>query len=82
MRIQGTISLAVAQEYDQRQATQVATTVTAPVQQLVAAQVAEKVSFDGVDTAIAQPLQLYTRTADCIEAATRIATGQHLNIEA
>jgi hypothetical protein len=83
MRIQGTISLAVAQGYDQRLATQDdSTIVTAPVQQLVAAQVAERVNFDRVDTASDQPLQLYTRTADCIEAATRIATGQRLNIEA
>jgi hypothetical protein len=52
------------------------------VQQLVAGQVPGKVHFDGVDVSNAQPLQLYTRTADCIEAATRIATGQHLNIEA
>ena len=54
----------------------------APVQQIVAAQVPGKVSFDGVDVTSAEPLQLYTRTADRIEAATRIATGQHLNIQA
>jgi hypothetical protein len=54
----------------------------APVQQIVAAQVPGKVSFDGVEVTSAEPLQLYTRTADRIEAATRIATGQHLDIQA
>lgn len=56
--------------------------VEAPVQQIVAAQVPGKVSFDGVEVSDVQPLQLYTRSADRIEAATRIATGQHLNIQA
>ena len=56
--------------------------VTAPVQQIVAAQVPGKVAFDGVEVSDLQPLQLYTRSADRIEAATRIATGQQLNIQA
>ena len=53
-----------------------------PVQQIVAAQVPGKVSFDGVEVSDLQPLQLYARSADRIEAATRIATGQHLDIQA
>jgi hypothetical protein len=52
------------------------------VQQLVAATVPGKVMFDGIDVSTVQPLQLYTRSADRIEAATRIATGQHLDIHA
>jgi hypothetical protein len=56
--------------------------VTTPVQHIVAAQVPGKVSFDGVEVTNVQPLQLYTRSADRIEAATRIATGQHLDIQA
>mgnify|MGYP001266629897 CR=1 FL=1 len=56
--------------------------VDAPVQQIVAAQVPGKVSFDGVKVSNVQPLQLYTRCADRIEVATRIATGQQLDIEA
>ena len=55
--------------------------VDAPVQKIVAAQVPGKVSFDGVEVSNVQPLQLYSRCADRIEAATRIATGQHLNIQ-
>ena len=54
----------------------------APVQQIVAAQVPGKVSFDGVEVSNLQPLQLYTRCAARIEAATRIATGQQLDIQA
>ena len=53
-----------------------------PVQQIVAAQVPGKVSFDGVEVSDVQPLQLYTRCADRIEAATRIATAQRLDIQA
>ena len=53
-----------------------------PLQQIVAAQVPGKVDFDGVEVSNVQPLQLYTRCADRIEAATRIATGQRLNIQA
>ena len=53
-----------------------------PVQQIVAAQVPGKVSFDDVEVSSVQPLQLYTRCADRIEAATRIATGQQLDIQA
>ena len=54
----------------------------APVQQIIAAQVLGKVEFDGVEVSSVEPLQLYTRCADRIEAATRIATGQQLNIQA
>lgn len=84
MNIEGSIPFSVAQAYGAQRATHVAkATVAQPVQQLVAGQVAGKVHFDGigVDVSNAQPLQLYTRTADCIEAATRIATGQHLDIQ-
>ena len=71
MRIDGPISIALNLE-----------TNAIPVQQLVAAKVSGKVEFDGIDLLDVQPLQLYTRCADRIEAATRIATGQQLNIEA
>ena len=79
----GPIPFAIAQTYGAQYATQVAQEIVAtPAQQLVAAQVSGKVNFDGVDLSEVQPLQLYTRSADRIEAATRIATGQHLDIEA
>ncbi|HIB50317.1 MAG TPA: hypothetical protein EYO40_03385 [Phycisphaerales bacterium] len=83
MHIEGPIPFSVAQAYGAQKVTQVTQAVTAtPVQQIVAGQVAGKVDFGAVDISNAQPLQLYSRSADCIEAATRIATGQHLNIEA
>jgi len=83
MHIDGPIPFAVAQAYGAKQTTHVAkATVAQPVQQLVAAQVPGKVTFDGIDVSHVQPLQLYTRSADRIEAATRIATGQHLDIQA
>ena len=71
MRIDGPISIALNPE-----------TNAIPVQQIVAAKVSGKVEFDGIDLLDVQPLQLYTRCADRIEAATRIATGQHLDIQA
>tara|TARA_B100001971_G_C18010784_1_gene442275 strand:- start:93 stop:344 length:252 start_codon:yes stop_codon:yes gene_type:complete len=83
MNIEGPIPFPIAQAYSLQRATQVAkAAVAAPVQQLVAAQVPGKVTFDGIDVSNVQPLQLYTRSADQIEAATRIATGQHLDIQA
>jgi hypothetical protein len=83
MQVEGPIPFSVAQAYGAQRATQIAkATVAQSVQHIVAGQVAGKVHFDGVDVSNAQPLQLYTRTADCIEAATRIATGQHLDIQA
>ena len=79
----GPISFTIAQTYGAQYATQITQEIVAtPAQQLVAAQVSGKVNFDGVDLSEVQPLQLYTRSADRIEAATRIATGQHLDIEA
>jgi hypothetical protein len=53
-----------------------------PVQTLVAATVPGKVAFDGIEVSNLQPLQMYSRCADRIEAATRVATGQQLNIQA
>jgi hypothetical protein len=41
-----------------------------------------KVAFDGIEVSNLQPLQMYSRCADRIEAATRVATGQQLNIQA
>ena len=79
----GPISFTIAQTYGAQYTAQITQQVVAtPAQQLVAAQVSGKVNFDGVDLSEVQPLQLYTRSADRIEAATRIATGQHLDIEA
>lgn len=79
----GPISFTIAQTYGAQYAAQIRQEIVAtPAQQLVAAQVSGKVNFDGVDLSEVQPLQLYTRSADRIEAATRIATGQHLDIEA
>ena len=79
----GPISFTIAQTYGAQCTAQITQQVAAtPAQQLVAAQVSGKVNFDGVDLSEVQPLQLYTRSADRIEAATRIATGQHLDIEA
>ena len=57
-------------------------TPSSEVQQLVAAKVQGEVTFDGVAVSDMQPLQLYTRCADRIEAATLLATGQHLDIQA
>jgi hypothetical protein len=83
MHIEGPIPFSVAQACGAQKVTQVTQTAASlPVQQIVAGQVAGKVHFVDADISNAQPLQLYSRTADCIEAATRIATGQHLNIEA
>jgi hypothetical protein len=83
MHIEGPIPFSVAQAYGAQKVTQVTqTAISSPVQQIVAGQVAGKVHFSAVDISNVQPLQLYSRSADCIEAATRIATGQHLNIEA
>ena len=57
--------------------------VTTPAHQIVAAQVPGKVSFDGVGTLKCPTIAtLYPKSADRIEAATRIATGQQLNIQA
>ncbi len=82
MQIEGPIPFSVVQAYGAQRATQVAkATVAQPVQQIVAGQVAGRVHFDGIDVSNAQPLQLYIRTADCVEAATRIATGQHIDIQ-
>ena len=41
-----------------------------------------KVTFDGIAVSDMQPLQLYARTADRIEAATRLAIGRNLDIQA
>jgi hypothetical protein len=83
MQVEGPIPFSVAQAYGAPKATDVAApTLAQPVQQIVAGQVAGKVQFEGLDISTAQPLQLYTRTADRIEAATRIAIGQHLDIQA
>ena len=54
--------------------------VASPAKQLVAGRVEGKVYFEQVPLADVQPLQLYARNADRIEAATRIAKGQSLNI--
>ncbi len=51
-----------------------------PVQKLIAGRVEGKVHFEQVPLANVQPLQMYARNADRIEAATRIAKGQFLNI--
>ena len=83
MQIEGPLPFAAMQAYGvQNAASMTKATASAQVQQLVAGQVVGKVSFDGVDVSTLQPLQLYTRTADRIEAATRIATGQHIDIQA
>ncbi len=71
MQVNGTVSIALHPETDAVQ-----------LQQIVAAQLPGKVDFDDVEHASVQPLQLYTRCADRIEAATRIATGQQLDIQA
>jgi len=83
MRIDGPIPFAVAQSYDAHQTINVAKEISAtPIQQLVAAQVEQSASFEAVAASDLQSLQLYTRCADRIEAATRIATGHLLNIQA
>ena len=65
---------------DQEQRAESAQQVALPVQKLVAGRVEGKVHFEQVPLADVQPLQLYARNADRIEAATRIAKGQSLNI--
>tara|TARA_X000000368_G_C22502261_1_gene481120 strand:- start:128 stop:379 length:252 start_codon:yes stop_codon:yes gene_type:complete len=83
MQIDGPIPFTAAQAYRMQPATHVVKEApVAPVQQLIAGQVQGAVSFDGIAVNDLQPLQLYTRCADRIEVATRIATGQHLNIQA
>ena len=76
----GPISFAAAQAYMLQPAERVVEKTSA--HQLVAGSVPGRVSFDGVELPNVQPLQLYSRSADRIEAATRIATGQRLNIQA
>ena len=83
MEINGPIPFAAAQAYGIKPTTPSVPVVDAtPVQNLVAAQVPGKVTFDGVAVSDMQPLQLYARTADCIEAATRLAVGRNLDIQA
>ena len=50
------------------------------VQQLVAGQVKGKVHFCEVPLSNVQHMKLYSRNADQIEVATRIAKGHKLNI--
>jgi hypothetical protein len=83
MEINGPIPFAAAQAYGIKPAApSVPVADATPVQNLVAAQVPGKVTFDGVPVSDMQPLQLYARTADCIEAATRLAVGHNLDIQA
>ena len=83
MHIDGPIAFAVAQAYGAHREIHVAqATAATPVQQLVAAQVSGIATFDSVALADVQPLQLYTRCADRIEAATRIGSGHLLDIQA
>ena len=82
MQIEGTIPFAALQAHGmQREAAVTKVAASSQASQLVAGQVAEKVSFDEVDPSSLQSLQLYTRSADRIEAATRVASGQQLNIQ-
>jgi hypothetical protein len=77
------IPFSVAQAYGAHLAPQVEAPVHAqPMQTLVAATVPGKVAFDGIEVSNLQPLQMYSRCADRIEAATRVATGQQLNTQA
>lgn len=83
MEINGPIPFTATQAYGIKPTTQpVPITDVSPVQNLVAAQVPGKVSFDGIAVSDMQPLQLYARTADRIEAATRLAIGRNLDIQA
>ena len=51
-----------------------------PAQTLIAGQVSDSIEFEEAEVATLHPLQLYSRVADRVEAATRLATGQRLNI--
>ena len=83
MEINGPIPFTAAQAYGIKPTTpSVPVIETSQVQNLVAAQVPGKVTFDGVAVSDMQPLQLYARTADRIEAATRLAIGRNLDIQA
>ena len=83
MEINGPIPFSAAQAYSIKPSTpSLPATDVSPVQNLVAAQVPGKVTFDGVAVSDMQPLQLYARTADRIEAATRLAIGRNLDIQA
>lgn len=83
MEINGPISFAAVQAQGVQPTTpSVQVMDTSPVQHLVAAQVPGKVTFDGVSVSDMQPLQLYARTADRIEAATRLEIGRNLDIQA
>ena len=83
MEISGPISFTAAQAQGVKPTTpNVQVTDTSPAQQLVAAQVPGKVTFEGVAVSDIQPLQLYERTADRIEAATRLEVGRNLDIQA
>jgi len=83
MHIAGSITFEEARAYGVLNTPEVVIeTPTPQVQQLVAARVPGEITFDGVAVSDMQPLQLYTRCADRIEAATLLATGQHLDIQA
>lgn len=83
MEISGPISFTAVQAQAIKPTTpNVQVTETTPAQQLVAAQVPGKVTFEGVAVSDMQPLQLYARTADRIEAATRLEVGRNLDIQA
>jgi hypothetical protein len=83
MHIAGSIPFEIAQAcgaFQTEDALEVAP--SSDVRQLVAAKVAGTVTFDGVAVSDMQPLQLYTRCADRIEAATLLAVGHNLDIQA
>ena len=83
MEINGPIPFAAAQAYGIKPMTPTVPVAEAScVQHLVAAQVPGKVMFDGIAVSDMQPLQLYARTADRIEAATCLAIGRNLDIQA
>ena len=83
MEISGPIPFAAAQAHGIKPTTPTVPVAEASsVEHLVAAQVPGKVTFDGIAVSDMQPLQLYARTADRIEAATRLAIGRNLDIQA
>ncbi len=78
MRIDGPIPFAAAQAYGMQPTPK----PPAVGGDLIAGSVPGKVTFDGIAAADMQPLQLYACAADRIEAATRLAVGRNLDIQA
>ena len=79
MHIKGPYPFILTEIFDSQNASAKAIAI-APAQALIAGKVSDSIEFEETKPATLNSLQLYSRVADRVEAATRIATGQQLNI--